>query len=82
MSNTLDRFHISATGLSINYKMCIRDRSTIEQMTQVQQEHEELCRTMEAGQSQKAEELIVEHLRRSEERYRGQKGENPDQAKI
>ena len=55
--------------------------STIEQMTQVQQEHEELCRIMEAGQSEKAEELIVEHLRRSEERYRGQKGENQLQAK-
>ena len=55
--------------------------STIEQMTQVQQEHEELYRTMEAGQSEKAEQLIVEHLRRSEARYRGQKSEKEEPAK-
>ena len=55
--------------------------STIEQMTQVQQEHEELCRTMEAGQSEKAEQLIVEHLRRSEARYRGQKSEKEEPVK-
>lgn len=45
--------------------------STASQIQEMRREHAALFHAMEQGESERAQELIVEHLRRAERRYQG-----------